>query len=216
MTEQIRDPEEFFARLMKKGGRPQKLKNLEKLQELCRNQAAAGSRDFSRANLSKLLDEHKIFAGRSLYNSQAADYCSLIDCWQLHAGPPPLKVPSATVTEQYIERISDPAIRALVTSLSVERRKLRTELDILKSEKTFIVDRRPPKLADSSTVMQAGISLTDSERQAVKKAISQDFLERQGWREVELGEIVNKMGRPVFDPGYATALRKLLGVPEAD
>lgn len=53
--------------------------------------------------------------------------------------------------------------------------------------------------------------LTDSERQALRKAVSDEFLESKGWREAEHGEIVTDKGRTVFDPGFATAIRKVLG-----
>lgn len=53
--------------------------------------------------------------------------------------------------------------------------------------------------------------LTPTERQALERAISAELLAKEGWREGPRGEIVAASGRRVFDNGFATGLRKLLG-----
>lgn len=52
--------------------------------------------------------------------------------------------------------------------------------------------------------------LTDFERLALRNGVSEEFLECRGWREAEHGEIVTDKGRTVFDPGFATGIRKVL------
>ncbi|MCY0852813.1 gamma-mobile-trio protein GmtX [Cupriavidus sp. D39] len=52
--------------------------------------------------------------------------------------------------------------------------------------------------------------LTPSEREALQKAVSADFLEERGLREGSHGEIVNARGRTVFEVGFARAIRKVL------
>jgi hypothetical protein len=38
-----------------------------------------------------------------------------------------------------------------------------------------------------------------------------EFLDDQGWREGSHGEILNKVGTTVFDAGFVSAIRKVLG-----
>ncbi|EOV0239578.1 gamma-mobile-trio protein GmtX, partial [Salmonella enterica] len=50
----------------------------------------------------------------------------------------------------------------------------------------------------------------ESERRALDKAISNDFLVQEGWVVGAYGEIINQSGRTVYDVGYVTAIRKIL------
>jgi len=52
--------------------------------------------------------------------------------------------------------------------------------------------------------------MTDSERKALRKAVSSDFLDEQGLREGSHGEILTECGRPLFDVGFARAIRTVL------
>lgn len=51
--------------------------------------------------------------------------------------------------------------------------------------------------------------LTPSEREALQKAVSAEYLEERGLREGSHGEIVNERGRTVFEVGFARAIRKI-------
>jgi hypothetical protein len=51
--------------------------------------------------------------------------------------------------------------------------------------------------------------LTDSEREALRKAVSKEFLTDEGWILGEDGEVLSD-GRMLYDPGYVGAIRKLL------
>lgn len=85
---------------------------------------------------------------------------------------------------------------------------IKAQLNTLKAQTTIVVDRRPPLHGSRAGLTSA---LTHSERKSLEKSVSPEFLETQGWKEVEFGEIVNARGRTVFDPGFATGLRKILG-----
>jgi hypothetical protein len=80
------------------------------------------------------------------------------------------------------------------------------------------VDRRPSAGTASAasegthvTVLSPAARLTPTERQALEKAVSPDYLEEQGLREGTQGEILNDRGRTLFQEGFARGLRKLLG-----
>jgi hypothetical protein len=203
-------PDAILQKFLAEKPRPQKVKNLHAIHDLCRAQHQVGSKDFSIPTIGKLCEERGILKARGLYNAPLADYRALIDAWAVYAGPAtpkPIKVPA---TDEYIVRIEDPAIRILVQQVIAERNKLKSQLNTLKAATTVVVDRRPAERGNVDSPRAPSLGLTESERKALEKATSLAFLEAQAWREVELGEIVNARGRTIFDPGFATGLRKLL------
>jgi hypothetical protein len=207
MNQKSNHPNNFLAELLAKGGRPMRLRNLQSIHELCRLEHESGSREISVASIGKLCEREGILKARGLYNAPLADYRALILCWAEFAGPPVAKPVKALASDDFISRIDDPAIRAMVQKVVAERNKLKAQLDTLKSNTTMVIDRRPTTRQNSE---ERSAIFTDSERRALAKAISPDFLADHKWREVDLGEVVNSYGRTVFDPGFATAIRKII------
>ncbi|MFG6412475.1 gamma-mobile-trio protein GmtX [Roseateles sp. DC23W] len=205
------EPDTVFQELLAANPRPQKVRNLNALHELCRDHHATGGRDFTLPTIGKFCQDKGIFAkGRALYNEPAADYRKLIEAWARLAGPAPVKVRKELSTDEYVSRIPDPAIRMLVQSTIAERNKLKSQLNMLRSTKVLEVDRRP--VVDVQPLIgNPAAGLTASEKEALAKAVSKKFLDRKGWEEIALGEIVDESGRTLFDPGFGTGLRKLLG-----
>lgn len=72
-------------------------------------------------------------------------------------------------------------------------------------------DGRQLIVQGSGLEVQAIFEETELERLALRKCTSPDFLAEQGWHETDLGEVGNARGRTVFDPGFVSGLRKLLG-----
>ena len=60
-------------------------------------------------------------------------------------------------------------------------------------------------------VLALSAQLTPSEREALQKAVTADYLEERGLREGSHGEILNDRGRMLFEVGFARAIRKVLG-----
>lgn len=115
-------------------------------------------------------------------------------------------------------RIEDPAVRSIMQATMVERDKLRAQLNLLKSQTVVTVDRRPL----GATIVPGGdghpiavltmdAQLTESEREALRHAVSAPFLDDQGWRTGTHGEILTERGRTVFKVGFTRAIRKVLG-----
>lgn len=102
-------------------------------------------------------------------------------------------------------------------SIISERDKLQTQINTLKANYHVTVDRRPlgaTVISNPSTgptfVLEMKAQLTPSERDALRKAISPEFLNYQDWREGSHGEIFNSVDRVIFDVGFTTAIRKVL------
>lgn len=206
-------PDEVFDSILEASPRPQKVRNLRELHELCGALYKAGPRDFSLSNIGKLCEAKGIFKGRGLYNEAAADYRRLIEAWGDLAGPmPPKLVDKQKPSEAYVAEIEDPVLRMLVKRDLAQLARVTAELNLLKSQKTFVVDKRPvventqPALGND-----ASKGLEDFELKALKKALAPESLKRRGWQVIKLGEVVNESGRTIFEPGFATGLRKLTG-----
>jgi hypothetical protein len=211
-------PDAVLESLLAKGGRSNRRSNLTKMQELCRKQHESGSRDFSLSAIGRVVEVAGIMKGRSLYNAQSADYQTLIEAWAAYAGPPAPKTPKMLASHEYLMRIEDPAIRSIMQAIIAERDKLKAQINVLKSNTQVTVDRRPGGSAASAvagaqpvTVLAMAAQLTPSEREALQKAVSADYLEERGLHEGSHGEIANTRGRTIFEVGFASAIRKVLG-----
>lgn len=211
-------PDAVLASLLGKGGRSNRRANLAKMHELCRKQHEAGSRDFSLPAIGRLTEAEGILKGRALYNAQSADYKALIEAWAAYAGPAAPKPLKTLASHEYLMRIEDPAIRSIMQAIIAERDKLKAQLNVLKANTQVTVDRRPLGATVSSApgtqpvaILALSAQLTPSERVALQKAVSADYLEERGLKEGSHGEIVNERGRTMFEVGFARAIRKVLG-----
>lgn len=210
-------PDAVLDSLLVKGGRSNRRENLAKMHELCRKQHEAGSREFSLPTIGRLAETAGIMKGRALYNAPSADYRALIEAWAAYAGPAAPKPPKTLASHEYLLRIEDPAIRSIMQAIIAERDKLKAQLNVLKANTQVTVDRRPLGATVASSpgmqpvaVLALSAQLTPSEREALQKAVSADYLEERGLKEGSHGEIVNGRGRVVFDVGFTRAIRKVL------
>lgn len=219
MTQSDRNhPDEVLASLLAKGARSHRRRNLTSVHEICRRQHQTGSRDFSIPVIGKLCETEGILKARALYNAPSADYRELIAAWQGYAGPAAPKGSKVLASHDYLMRIEDPAVRSLMQGIVSERDRLKAQLNTLKANTHILVDRRPlgGRVAMSPgtapvVLLSMESQLTESEKQALSNSISPVFLSDRGWQEIALGEIVNDRGRTIFDPGFATAIRKIIG-----
>ncbi|MBF0503076.1 MAG: alpha/beta hydrolase [Candidatus Riflebacteria bacterium] len=217
-------PDAVLESLLAKGGRSDRRAKLEKLHEVCRKQHAAGSRDFSLPTIGRMGEAANIMkTGRSLYNAEAADYRTLIEAWAAYAGPSAPKPPKMKASHEYLMKIEDPALRSIMQSVIAERDKLKMQINMLKAVTEKIVDRRPLGAKISTTpgskpmaVLEMSAQLPPYERESLMKAISCEYLERNGLYEGERGEILNEKGRKIFEVGFTRAIRRVLGENPVD
>lgn len=211
-------PDDVLQALLKKSLRSQKEANLRKLHEVCAVQQA-GSKDFSLPAIGRLWEAAGGIKARALYNAPSEDYRTLIQAWTDFSGP--VEAAPAPVKESrrygFLSRIEDPAVRALVQGIVIERDKLENEVNLLKSLSTLTINRAPSLAATPPAsapallpVATSPAALTESERAALERAISPDFLDGEGWVESKSGAVKKENGRTIFDPGFTKAIRKVL------
>lgn len=205
-------PDDVMEKILAAKPRPQKVRNLHSMHEVCKALYEVGPRDFSLSNIGKLCETKGIIKARGLYNEAAEDYRTLIGAWASLAGPQPPKLSDRDKpSEAYVSQIQDPVLRMLMKRDIAKLNRVTAELNVLKGSTTIIVDRRPAIESALPPVGNALKRLEDSELSALRGALSPEFLKAKGWEETKLGEIVNERGRMVFAPGFTTGLRKLLG-----
>lgn len=124
----------------------------------------------------------------------------------------PKKEKTSTLNDDILASISEPTTRALVGMLISENKKLKRENSLLKEQTTLTIDMRP--ISDISrnkdvVIVEPSYNLTDSEIDALKNAISNEFMNHQGWTTDKYGR-VKENGIQVYKVGYITAIQKIL------
>ena len=100
-----------------------------------------------------------------------------------------------------------------------ENTKLRGEVNLLKQHANVVIDYRDKsadgsRSAHSGDYLPADFGLTDTEKEALRHAISLKLLKEEGWKEDKHGRIITDKGSPIFRIGFANAIRKILGEPQ--
>ena len=222
MTLNAVHPDEVLKAILAKGNRRDKEEKLRKLHDLCSieyRRHSHGVRDLSLANMARVAESHGLFKARTIYNAQSEDYASLIKAWEAYNGPKESKLIKEQLSlpdkHAFLKKIEDPAIRSLCQMALIERDKVRAELNMLKSKTQVIVDMRPlgAEIANGGdvAVIEMAAQLTDSERKALTAAVDPKSLAQRNWRIGDTGEILDERDRFIFNPGFATAIAKILG-----
>ena len=213
-------PDDLLEQL-KANANTRKQKNLDLIHAVCREQYERGSKDFSVATISRIAQERGGPATSTIHNKTGDDFKGLIKAWASHTGGLTRKVRKTTNNPVWdvLDRIPDPAVRSVMGAVLAENKKLRGEVNLLKQHSQIVIDYRD-KSGDSSGATRTGeylpadVGLTESEREALRHAISEKLLQDEGWKEDKHGRILTEKGSPIFKIGFATAIRKILGEPQ--
>lgn len=211
------NPEQLLDQL-KTSATIRKIKSLEVLNAVCREQFERGSKDFTIATIGRLSEEKGGPATQSIRNKTGDDFKALISAWVNHTGGSAKRQPKLNDNPLHavLEKIPDPAVRAVMGSVLAENKKLKGEVNLLKRNAQVVIDQRPATVTASMSQQMVQIlpvftSLTDSEKEALRHAISDKLMSDEGWRIDESGRILNERGRTIFKAGFALAIRKVLG-----
>lgn len=211
------NPEQLLEQL-KVSANVRKAKSLDILNSVCREQFERSGKDFSIGLIGRLSEEKGGPATQSIRNKTGNDFKALISAWANHTGGSVKRQPKQNDNPLYaiLEKIPDPAVRAVVGIVLAENKKLKGEVQLLKRNSGIIIDLRPVEfvpMKDSEVqVLPALTGLTASEIEALKFSVSEKFLQNEGWNSDASGRILNEKGRVLFKPGFLSAIKKMLSM----
>lgn len=207
-------PDELLEKL-KVNATPRKAKNLDIIHSVCREQYERGSTDYSVATISKIAQEHGGPAKSTIHNKTGDDFKGLIKAWASHTGGVTRKVRKVSENPIYavLDKIPDPAVRAVMGAVLAENKRLRGEVNLLKAHTEVVIDLTAKKVnypQDTIQMLSASLGLTNSEQVALRHAISNQLLQDEGWKTDEHGRILTSNGRPIFKVGFVSAIKKII------
>jgi hypothetical protein len=195
-----------------------KQRNLDLIHAVCREQYERGSKDFSVATISRIAQERGGPAPSTIHNKTGDDFKGLIKAWATHTGGVTRKARKTTNNPVWdvLDRIPDPAVRSVMGAVLAENKKLRGEVNLLKQHAEIVIDYREKSFdtggaAQTGEYLPAKFGLTESEKEALRHAISEKLLKDEGWKEDKYGRVLTNKGSPIFKIGFTTAIRKVLG-----
>lgn len=211
------EPEVLLQELKSAAKNSRRIKNLDILHAVCQEQFERGSKDFTVATIGRLSEEKHGPATQSIRNKSGECYSALIACWARHTGgtvkrlPKPADTPLAAI----LEKIDDPAVRAVMGAVLAQNKKLLGEVNLLKNNANVVIDQRriisSEHMSDEMSAVPSLNVFTESEISALRHAISKELLEQEGWSVDQHGRLLNNKGRAIFKPGFATAILKVIG-----
>lgn len=186
---------------------------LEILNQVLEQQSQSESLDFSIATVGRLSYEQGGPSTQTIRNRTGKHFQQLIDMWAAYSGTTrkkPLSVRQKQLlnnNDQHIlDSIDDPVIRAVVGSLIAERNKYRDQLNVLKANSEIVIDRRSNN--NPSSVSPIPEQLTPMEVEALKHAISDEFMVKMRWVVMPTGQVKDNDGNEVYKRGYVNAINK--------
>lgn len=197
-------------------------KSLTVLNDVLKAQHASGERNFSIAEIARLSAEQGGPSAQTIRNKTGLVFRQLIEAWAAQAGAS-MKAPINPLAKgnrlpkdnELLERLPDPALRALFGQIIAERNRFRNELNTLKAHSELIVDRRPMQhfeqpVESGAVQLVQTLNLNDMEVEALKAAISDDFFEYRDWTVTAAGQVKDENKREIYKHGYVNAIKKVL------
>lgn len=206
------DPKACLQALKLTAGK-RKTASLEIVNSVCEQLSAQNVQRISIAKVGKISNAHGGPGEQAIRNKGGGDYRALIRAWdEFHRAsrsrPSNVLRDSADDVESVANRIDDPALRSLVSSLLAENRRLKGEVALLKKTKIL----RFQIVEDASEVISEEHSplLSEVELASIKDAVSERTRIANDWTFERSGRIRNASGRTVFKPGFVSALKTII------
>lgn len=186
-------------------------RSLEVIDNIC-SDIARGARDFGYIVVGELSAKNGGPNSQAIRNKNGERYRVLISAYE-RSYPKPRVIKPET-TSSWVDRIEELGLKANVKKLLSEKRKLQSELDVLRnvwSNSGPIVELGLP---DSSTIQAERLfpNLTESNYEALKHAIDPEELALSGLRIGEEGSIEDKSGNLIFSYGFVDAIEKIIAI----
>ncbi|MGV8900319.1 MAG: gamma-mobile-trio protein GmtX [Burkholderiaceae bacterium] len=213
----ILDPDEVLKNLKAGAKSPRTVMSLDIIYQICKEQHERGSNDFSYSTVGKLSEGKGGPKAQPIRNASGAVYRTLIDTWANYVEG---RTRSAQVRHtQSLEHdvlalINDSVARILVENIISQSKKLKYENQVLKiaAKDKIVIDlsgyaNSNPDPVDVFTPLSF---LLDQEQAALRNAISQETMRKHGWTLNETTGAVTRGPLPIFSPGFASAIKKIL------
>ncbi|WP_372378658.1 gamma-mobile-trio protein GmtX [Vibrio natriegens] len=188
-------------------------RSLEIINNIC-SDIARGARDFGYIIVGELSAKNGGPNAQAIRNKNGERYRVLISAYE-RAYPKPRTIKPET-TSSWVDRIEELGLKANVKNLLAEKRKLQSELDVLRKV-----------WSDSGPIIELGNStaltlqtdrllpnLTESNYEALKNSIDPTELALSGLRLGEEGSIEDKNGNIVFSYGFVDAIEKIIAIED--
>jgi len=209
-------PDDMLAQLLESASKRRRA-SLEIIHAVCRERHQSGAKDFSIATIARLSEAKGGPTDSTIRNKTGEAYQGLIKCWASHTGGSPRKLPklSEDPIMELVASVEKPEVRAILSSIVAENRKLKREVNLLKHQvsQTAVLDMRELPRGDatvhSGELLPSAKQLTDSEMAALREAISPEKLADEGWSIDANGFLLNTDGRRIYGIGYVSAIKKL-------
>ncbi|QQD24751.1 hypothetical protein GJQ55_09880 [Venatoribacter cucullus] len=196
--------------------------SLDKLNEALKAYYESGKRDFSITTIGRVSAEANGVGYQSIRATANKHYRDLIEAWAAKAQTTTKKPPSVAARKsgqdyQLLERIDDPAVRALFGQIIRERDRYRSEANMLKNQTQIVIDKRPTAYSEPQS--DASVELlpslkgicSDNEIKALQTVCTDEWLEKLGFQANKLGQVKDELGTEILPRGFLTGLKKILG-----
>lgn len=208
-------PEEVLLRLSE-GADPRRQRSLQIVHEVCQEQRARGSTDYSLGVLGSLCQAKGGPAERALRNPAGGPYRTLIAAHAALHGLPNASKASRAETDGLLDGVADPMQRARIEGLRDEVRALRRQLQMAQevaNRSAVITLTGSPhgaaQMPEATFGRHASIDLLPLEREALSVALDARRLQSLGIQVDARGRVRLSDGRELFPLGFATALKKI-------
>jgi len=210
---------------LKDGKVPRTRQNLDTLNTILKAYAESGQKDFSITQIGRISAADSGPGYEALRATRNTHYRALIEAWAQKCKTN-IKKPltaharskSVPVDNKLLERIPDPAVRALFGQIIAERNRYRNEVNLLKQHANITIDKRPVRQFDASSEPSIEVLpsltgvFTESEKKALAYAISDECMVKNDWQTTQAGQVKDmEYNTEIFPRGFVTGLRKLLG-----
>ncbi|WP_342624341.1 gamma-mobile-trio protein GmtX [Pseudomonas alkylphenolica] len=197
-------------------------KSITILHQVLKAQYDGGERNFSIAEIARLSTERGGPTAQTIRNKTGLVFRQLIEAWAAQAGTtmkapvnPLVKANKVPKDYDLLQRLTDPALRAVFGQIIAERNRFRNELNTLKTHSELIVDKRPvqhfAQTAENGAVqILPALKLNDMEIEALKAAVSDDFFDDRDWTVSQAGQVKDESRREIYKHGYVNAIKKIL------
>lgn len=206
------DPNEVYKAVLSQLKSARSKRSLEALHEVCHDHYDSGAADFRVTTIAKIGASRGVPKAQTIRNKAGEPYRALIDAWNALGDQRKKEIQGRIEPagkHDWVKDVESPAHRFLILDLIGKVRRLKAERQTLASITKLEIDLR----STEQTADQAQLPTFSSlELEALKEAISDDFLTRQGWVRGERGNINGQNGKVIFRNGFVDAIEKLLSL----